>query len=691
MRSNAAPGPDGLNAAFYKASWDWIANDVYDLVASFYRSGYLPAEINYTHITLIPKINAPLTPKDYRPISLCNVAYKIIAKSLADRIRNHLPHIIHPSQTAFVQGRYIASNIIIAQEIIHSFNLKSWKQKAFFLKIDLAKAFDRIEWNFIVKALKRQGFHDHFVDLIYKYISTTTLSVIINGESTPSFHPQRGLRQGCPLSPYLFIIAVNELSICLQQHSDTHNIQGVTLGPNCPKIHSLLFADDLIICGQATQEEANKINSILQNFCNVSGQTPNLAKSSIMFSRNADNSSRVAVKSVFPVPDLTPNTIYLGHPLIFNHNDRAKAYDYILNKFKAKLTILKANKLNHAGHLVYINSVLASIPIYYMSTILFSKAFISKITTIIRNFWWAGAQEDNSTSPFHFRSWSDICKPKKEGGLGIRDLLIVNRSLILHAAWNVATGKNPFLSNILKAKYFPNDSFWTARDNNIKSAFWSSIWQIKNILIDNCTVQIQKGDFSIWSTPWCSIWKEIHSHLRLPVTVPNLPHNISELWTANSHDWDINFISQVFDTAATTAISNVITVPSNDKDEIKWKPAPKGNCTSREAFKLLNSQMQVHLPTQGSRSVTTQSMEILRRVWAHKSLSPNMKTFTWRLIRRAIATGVRAGSLSTKINKNCEICNKLENDSHLFFHCSFARAVWFSSKTPLRTSLLPFE
>jgi hypothetical protein len=87
------------------------------------------------------------------------------------------------------------------------------------------------------------------------------------------------------------------------------------------------------------------------------------------------------------VPDLAPNSIYLGHPLIFNHNDRTKAYEFILKKFRAKLTTIKANKLNHVDRPIYINSVLASIPIYYMSTILFSKSFISNITTIISNFW----------------------------------------------------------------------------------------------------------------------------------------------------------------------------------------------------------------------------------------------------------------------------------------------------------------
>lgn len=312
------------------------------------------------------RITALTLQRDFRPISLCNVSYKIIAKTLADRIKNHLPHIIHPSQNAIVQGRHVASNIIIVQEIVHSFGVKSWKQKAFLLKLDLAKAFDRIEWNFIVKAMKRQGFRDHFINLVYNCISTTSLAVVINGEPSATFYPQRGVRQGCPLSPYLFVLAVNELSISLQHNMNLNNINGITLGPNCPKIHSLLFADDLIICGQANRNE-----TVLYDFCNASGQTPNLAKSHIMFSKNVDGITRLDVKSVFPVGDLTPNSIYLGHPLIFNHNDRTQTYNFILTKFRAKLTTIKGSMLNHAGRLVYINSVLNSIPIYYMSTVLF--------------------------------------------------------------------------------------------------------------------------------------------------------------------------------------------------------------------------------------------------------------------------------------------------------------------------------
>jgi hypothetical protein len=101
--------------------------------------------------------------------------------------------------------------------------------------------------------------------------------------------------------------------------------------------------------------------------------------------------------------------------VIFSHRDKNKAYEFIYNKYMAKFGTVKANKLNHAGRLAYINSVLASIPIYYMSTVLFSKTFIEKINTIVKRFWWAGVQEENTTSPIAYRSWDDICKPTEQG------------------------------------------------------------------------------------------------------------------------------------------------------------------------------------------------------------------------------------------------------------------------------------
>jgi hypothetical protein len=154
---------------------------------------------------------------------------------LADRIKPHLPDYISQSQSAFIAGRHISSNVILTQEIIHSFKLKSWTSQAFLLKIDLAKAFDRLEWSFISQALTRIGFSPHFINLIYTCISTPSLSILINHEPTPFFYPQRGLRQGCPLSPYLFVIAINELSLRLQDGMNTSHLQGISLAPGAPQ------------------------------------------------------------------------------------------------------------------------------------------------------------------------------------------------------------------------------------------------------------------------------------------------------------------------------------------------------------------------------------------------------------------------------------------------------------------------
>jgi len=182
------------------------------------------------------------------------------------------------------------------------------------------------------------------------------------------------------------VVATNELSISLQHELHNSNLTGDTLGPGFPPLYSLLFADNLILCGQATKQEATTINTILNNFYNRSGQVPNLHKSTITFSRNVPTNVRNSIKNIFPVLDLLTNTMHLGHPIIFNHNDRNKTYEFIINKFNAKLTIVKANKLNHAGRLTYIQSIMSFIPVYYMSMVLFSKTFVEQITAIIRRF-----------------------------------------------------------------------------------------------------------------------------------------------------------------------------------------------------------------------------------------------------------------------------------------------------------------
>ncbi|GJN11381.1 hypothetical protein PR202_ga29567 [Eleusine coracana subsp. coracana] len=234
MRGNAAPGPDGFNVTFYRMAWSWIRDDVYNLVRNFYLNKYMAESMKKTNIALIPKKQICSLPLDYRPISLCNVSYKIIAKYLALKMQPYLPDHIINSQYAFVKGRRISENIIIAHEVVHSFQLRNWKESAFMLKLDLAKAFDRIEWNFIKYAIKRLDFNENFIDLVAACVEWPSFSVIVNGQSYGNFKSSRGIRQGFHLSPYLFIIAINELTYRLQEAISENRIQGIQLTPQTP-------------------------------------------------------------------------------------------------------------------------------------------------------------------------------------------------------------------------------------------------------------------------------------------------------------------------------------------------------------------------------------------------------------------------------------------------------------------------
>ena len=228
--------------------------------------------------------------------------------------------------------------------------------------------------------------------------------------------------------------------------------------------------------------------------------------------------------------------IHLGHPLILRAKNRASAYNFVLDKFKSKLNTYKADKLSHAARLELIKSVFSSIPVYYMSNILFSKKFIAKLTSIIRTFWWTGVREENNTRSLCLKAWRDICAPKKDGGLGIRNLQAVNQSLILMAAWRIAQNPNDNLHKVLQSKYFPDSSIWRPKPNAPKSAFWASILKILPILKAHSFYQLTEGNLSIWSSPWCSSWASIYDDLIIQQPGFVYPALVKELWLPDHKD-----------------------------------------------------------------------------------------------------------------------------------------------------------
>jgi hypothetical protein len=225
-----APGPDGMPPIFYQSYWHVVGEDVTAAVLSCLNSGKIPASLNHSYVTLIPKTKSPEKVTEYRPISLCNVVYKLISKVLANRLKKVLPQVVSETQSAFVPGRMITNNVLIAFETLHHMHhQRSGKVGSMALKLDMSKAYDRVEWGFLKQVMTRMGFCDKWISLIMECISTVSYSLLINGEPTGHIIPTRGIRQGDPISPYLFLLCAEGLNGLLQKATSQGDIHGVSL------------------------------------------------------------------------------------------------------------------------------------------------------------------------------------------------------------------------------------------------------------------------------------------------------------------------------------------------------------------------------------------------------------------------------------------------------------------------------
>lgn len=220
MNSYEAPGVDGFQLVFYKNFWNVVANDVWEMVSMAFSSGTFNPALAKTLIVPIPKIDSPLSFKDFRPISLCNVLFKTISKVLVNRIRLHLDKIIGLLQSSSIPKRGTSDNALTTQEIVHHFHKKKKGKKGHVMfKIDFEKAYDRVDWNFLRLTLIDFGFPSQIVNFIMNCTTSKTLTLKWNSEKLESFAPKRGLRQGDPMSPYLFVLCMEKISLLIQQKS----------------------------------------------------------------------------------------------------------------------------------------------------------------------------------------------------------------------------------------------------------------------------------------------------------------------------------------------------------------------------------------------------------------------------------------------------------------------------------------
>ena len=426
--------------------------------------------LNVTFLALIPKKPGAQECKDFCPISLVTRMYKIIAKVLANRLSRVLSKLISASQNAFIGGRQILDSVLVANESLDS-HMKSGSP-GMLCKLDIEKDYDHVNWNFLLYMLRRCGFSERWRQWIYTCVSTARFSVLVNGRAHGFFSTSRGLRQGDPLSPLLFIIVMEALSRMLERAVTGGYISGFSMGDSTGvelSISHSLFADDtLIFCG-ADSEQAWHLQGVFIWFQAISGLKINLSKSELVPVGPVPNVPEMAGILGCSVASL-PLT-YLGLPLGASFKMKS-IWVGVVERMEKRLAGWKMLYLSKGGRVTLIKSTLSSIPTYYLSLFPIPMSIARRIEKLQRDFLWGGLEDEQK---FHLVNWQQVCTPLHSGGLGIRNMAIFNKALLGKWLWRYSREPASLWRQVIDSKYGGQSNFWCS--NRIRSPHGVSLWK----------------------------------------------------------------------------------------------------------------------------------------------------------------------------------------------------------------------
>ncbi|PNX99671.1 cysteine-rich receptor-like protein kinase, partial [Trifolium pratense] len=277
---NKSPGPDGFNFAFLKKFWGLLKGDIRIMFDQFHGNSCLPSSFLSYFVTLIPKVSSPSSLSEFRPISLLGCLYKIIAKVLAKRLAKVMDFLISSNQSAFIKGRNLVDSALVVNEVVDW--AKKSKKECLIFKVDFEKAYDSVDWGFLDYMLHRFGFCDKWIEWMRACTFAGNLSVLVNGSPTGEIGIQRGLKQGDPLAPFLFLLVVEGLSGVVSKAVDLRIFKGLAVGSPPVVISHLQYADDTLCIGEASVENLWAIKAILRGFEMASGLKVNFWKSGLI-------------------------------------------------------------------------------------------------------------------------------------------------------------------------------------------------------------------------------------------------------------------------------------------------------------------------------------------------------------------------------------------------------------------------
>ena len=673
MHPTKAPGPDGMCALFYQKFWSIVGHDVEKKLLDILNNGGDIESLNHTYIALIPKKKICESPVDYRPISLCNVLFKIVSKVLANRLKRILPDVIDESQSGFVPGRLITDNVLVAYECFHYLRKKKVGKEGYLgLKLDMSKAYDRVEWSFLEGMMEKLGFPERFVQLIMAGVKSASFSILINGQPTRTFYPSRGLRQGDPLSPFLFIICAEGLSTLLRDAEAKKEIHGLKIGKKVDAISHLFFADDSLLFSRANEVEVDKILEILSIYEVASGQKLNMDKSEVSFSRNIELEKKQMLQMKLTFNAVEDHGKYLGLPTHIG-SSKKRVFQIIQERVLKKLKGWKERYLSQAGREILIKTVAQAIPTYAMQCFTIPKGILNEIERMCRCFFWGQKKEEKKLA---WIAWHKLYDAKVDGGLGMRNLVAFNNALLAKQAWRLVRYPNSLVAKILKMKYFPKCEFMEAKISPMASYTWRSILSARSLLAKGLRRVVGNGhSVNIWHDPWMPSLPNFRVLQREPQAEGG-PVNVREL--ISQGEWNKVELMKWF---SAWEIAGILSIPLPRhpcEDRWVWHHSKKGEFTVRSAYFVALNLAKCD----GASTSVGRPRSVWKRLW-RSQLPTKIKSFGWRVLHGGIPVRSLLRCRNVVDDVICPMCgNDKEDVMHALVLCVEARMVWHFS--PLR-------
>ncbi|XP_010687249.1 uncharacterized protein LOC104901378 [Beta vulgaris subsp. vulgaris] len=577
--------------------------------------------------------------------------------------------IVDEFQNAFVPGRQMAAdNCFISHEITNWVRKKK-KGNSFagILKVDLSKAHDRIRWEFVEIMLRRMNFPEIWVTWIMQCITTVSYSILVNGEPSKVFRPSVGLRQGDPLSSYIFILCMEVLSRNLSKMQNNKELNGLKIARNAPKISHLFFTDDALFFFKANPKNCWAIKTVLATFCEKSGEKINFEKSHVIFSPNTPPKFKKILRKPLGVKDKDKVGSYLGC-LMEVDGRTTSVFNDITTKTAYKILTWKFSTLSQAGKLILINTILTALASSIISIYLLPVKTTRNITSLLLKFWWSSSMEKK---PIYWRKRELLEKHKFLGGLSFRNVAHVNKALLFNQAWRIHKNKGSLIHKLYTAKY-KKDPIQMVMDNeepkNGSYAF-RSLFQASKAFKEGLYKKLGNGrSIRIDNDRW-------HVNISPKPKVPEI-HESREryVWVSDLIDqnkkWKPSVIWDLFHTRDAREIFATHIPHQEIEDEIGWTQTKSGNYTAKSGYWFLN---------EGQRDQVTPSNS-WTRLWK-SDIFPKWKLFLWKIFNKALPTTDNLEKRKINgINNICCLCKQQsESLEHLFSDCHLSQRIWSCS------------